>query len=91
MTYKEEFKRSEGLAKKVMEILIDDFVKREDWENMINREQYFELIQWSLEDYESCGYNMKQYRTYVEILKIQEERKKKGPGGISKWNSISNN
>jgi len=62
------FKRNEGLARRVMEILINDYLNKDRIRNLNDRD-YLELIEWSLKDYESMGYNVLEYRKYLEVLK----------------------
>ena len=64
-----EFKRNEGLAQKVMELLIDDYFNRDKNSSKLNDKEYKELINWSLTDYESCGFNMKMYRIYSGVIR----------------------
>jgi hypothetical protein len=72
----EEFKKNEGLAKKVMDILINDYVNKFSMFDINpNYNNTLDIIKWSLEDYETCGYNMHAFRTYYEILKKQKELK----------------
>jgi hypothetical protein len=72
----EEFKKNEGLAKKVMDILISDYINKFSMFDINpNYNNTLDIIKWSLEDYETCGYNMHQFRTYYEILKKQKDLK----------------
>jgi hypothetical protein len=72
----EEFKKNEGLAKKVMDILISDYVNKFSMFDINpNYNNTLDIIKWSLEDYETCGYNMHTFRTYYNILKKQKDLK----------------
>ena len=59
-----EFKKSERLAQMVMDVLIEDYLYRDKTKSKLNDKVYSELINWTLKDYESCGFNMKMYRIY---------------------------
>jgi len=65
----EEFKRNEGLAQKVMELLIDDYFNRDKNLSKFNDKEYKSLINWSLKDYESCGFDMSIYRIYSGVFR----------------------
>ena len=65
----EEFKKNEGLAQKVMELLIDDYFNRDKNLSKLNDKEYKDLIIWSLKDYESCGFDMTIYKIYSGVFK----------------------
>jgi hypothetical protein len=79
----EDFKKSESLAQKVMDILITDYLNKDKLrihdedrsEIRMNNQEYLSLIKWSIEDYESCGYNMHMYRIYLNVLKEQKRKR----------------
>jgi len=64
-----EFKKNEGLAQKVMELLIDDYFNRDKNLSKFNDKEYKDLITWSLRDYESCGFDMGMYRIYSGVFR----------------------
>ena len=64
-----EFKKNEGLAQKVMELLIDDYFNRDKNLSKLNDKEYKDLIIWSLKDYESCGFDMTIYKIYSGVFK----------------------
>jgi len=64
-----EFKKNEGLAQKVMELLIDDYFNRDKNLSKFNDKEYKDLITWSLRDYESCGFDMSMYRIYSGVFR----------------------
>ena len=64
-----EFKKNEGLAQKVMDLLIEDYFNRDKTLSKLNDREYKELITWSLKDYESCGFDMTMYRIYSGVLR----------------------
>jgi len=68
----EEFKKNEGLAQKVMELLIDDYFNRDKNLSKFNDKEYKSLINWSLKDYESCGFDMSIYRIYSGVFREDE-------------------
>jgi hypothetical protein len=75
------FLKNEGLAKKVMDILMNNFdVNISVTDTTINYNA-LDLIKWSIEDYESCGFNMKSYRGYYNLLKKQQDRRLNKLGG----------
>lgn len=83
MAYEQEFKRSEGLARKVLEILIEDYSNPDGTRCTLCQKDYLSLIGWTIEDYENCGYRVKDYKTYLNILKIQYERREDHPGWLN--------
>ena len=64
-----EFKKNEGLAQKVMELLIDDYFNRDKNLSKFNDKEYKDLITWSLRDYESCGFDMTIYKIYSGVFR----------------------
>lgn len=69
-----EFKKNEGLAKKVIDILIEDYLSKFSMFDINpNYQSSLDIIKWSFEDYESCGYNMKRCRIYYNILQKQKD------------------
>ena len=71
----EEFKKNEGLAQLVIDLLINDYFNRDKSLSKLNDKEYKSLINWSIIDYESCGFDMSMYRIYSGILNKQEEGK----------------
>ena len=65
----EEFKKNEGLAQKVMDLLIDDYFNGRDKVNRLDDKEYKNIIVWSLRDYESCGFDMSKYKVYSGVFK----------------------
>ena len=72
---KKEFKKNEGLAQLVVDLLINDYFNRDKLLSKLNDKEYKTLINWSIKDYESCGFNMSLYRIYSGILNVQDEVK----------------
>lgn len=64
-------KKCEGLAKKVLDILLNDYARREEIGTNLEDGEYLSVIEWSILDYESCGFKMDGYKSYVQILKKQ--------------------
>ncbi len=61
------FKKNEELAQKVMEVLIDDYYHRDKIKSKLRDKEYLGLIEWSILDYESCGFNMDICRIYAGL------------------------
>ncbi len=70
-----EFKKNEGLARKVMEILINDYSMK-SLELSIDNQEYLDIIKWAIEDYSECGYHIADYETYYKILQCQYDRRR---------------
>lgn len=81
MNKDDEFKKDEGLARKVMEILINDYTMKSN-EIGTDNEEYLDIIKWAVEDYKECGYHIADYEIYYKILRTQYDRRRnhKSPG-----------
>jgi len=71
----EEFKKNERLAKRVMDILLNDYSRREEYGFLYNEKENLDIIEWSIIDYESCGFSMGPYKYHLNIIKDQYEQK----------------
>ena len=65
----EEFKKEEGLAQKIIDILIENYYHRDKTKSKIRDKEYLNIIEWGIKDYESHGFNMEINRTYIGIKK----------------------
>jgi len=67
-----EFKEREKYAQKVIDILFQDYNDNQT-KPIMSCKDYLNLLDWSIKDYESCGYDMLVYRTFFNILKRKRE------------------
>lgn len=68
MDYSKKFKRSEHLAKRVINILVLDYIRRKNDKSAFWMDDYIRLIKWCVEDYENCGYDMDEFKKPVNLL-----------------------
>lgn len=73
--YKKNYKNSEMMAQRVMNILARDYLENKKNKTIPWMQDYISLLKWSVDDYINCGYNVQKYETFISLLEKKLLRK----------------